>query len=49
MCGTDMLAWLFKYRTFVIVDFIEKAWARRDDPFIFSVYILVLDVLPRIV
>ena len=27
---TDMLAWLFTYRTFVIADFIEKACARRN-------------------
>ena len=30
MCDTDMLAWLFQYRTFLIADFIEKAWARRN-------------------
>ena len=30
MRDTDMLAWLFTYTTFVIADFIEKAWARRN-------------------
>ena len=30
MRDTDMLAWLFRYRTFVNADFIEKAWARRN-------------------
>ena len=30
MRDTDKLAWLFKYRTFVIADFIEKAWAGRN-------------------
>ena len=29
MHDTDILAWLFKYRTFVIDDFIEKAWAKN--------------------
>jgi hypothetical protein len=27
---TNMLAWLFKCRTFVTADFIEKAWALRN-------------------
>ena len=35
MLDTDMVAWLFKYRTFVIADFIEKAWAKRNT----SIYI----------
>ena len=35
MRDTDMLAWLFKYRTFVIADCMEKAWARRN----MSIYI----------
>ena len=32
MRDTDrpMLAWLFKYRTFVIADFIENGWARGN-------------------
>ena len=34
-CDTDILAWQFKYRTFVIADFIEKAWAKRN----MSIYI----------